>query len=499
MRPSSPPRAHRCRWTRSARRSSSSRATTSSVRSPATSANCCRPMPASRSRAMAAPGKPPRCSRAVPKATTPWCSSTACASIPAPSAAPRCRTSRQNLSSASRSSRGHAPRCMAPMPSAAWSSCSLAARRRMAQARAPRSAAIPRSRCLATWRCRPASNSSSASAAVTPRARACRRSSMTTVDRGYRNVTARGFAEFAATERSSFARAAGSATGRTEYSEQTFSDPPYAPVSQDFENSVYSVEGEYRVDDGLGVRATVSRALDDIDQLQADFGPAEFDYARTQRTNVDVQVDLASVGTHALQLRHAAQRRKHARAILRHGVRRGHARDAGLHAGSVRDRPRELATRSGLRGSRNLRQRSSPGTPNSAPGFGSGTRITLTRRQGVPCARQHRPVRFRRQSGPRPGSVAAGRVLRAPEVRRSPATVAVRVRQSHRRPHRLRDHRLQHIRRAEPEHRARAHQGSGTRVPVHRRSLARCAPSSRCRTRVTKPPTNACCAVHANR
>ena len=36
-----------------------------------------------------------------------------------------------------------------------------------------------------------------------------------------------------------------------------------------------------------------SRALDDIEQLQAGFGPAEFDYARTRRTNVDVQVDLA--------------------------------------------------------------------------------------------------------------------------------------------------------------------------------------------------------------
>ena len=120
------------------------------------------------------------------------------------------------------------------------------------------------------------------------------------LDRGYRNVTGRAFAEFAATDALKFRARAWHAAGRTEYSAQTFSDPAYAPASQDFENSVYSVEGEYRVEDGLGVRASVSRALDDIDQLQAGFGPADFDYARTQRTTVDVQVDLATIGTHAL-------------------------------------------------------------------------------------------------------------------------------------------------------------------------------------------------------
>ena len=120
------------------------------------------------------------------------------------------------------------------------------------------------------------------------------------LDRGYRNVTGRAFAEISATDALKFRLRGWQATGRTEYSAQTFSDPPYAAVSQDFENSVYSVEGEYRVADGLGVRATWSRALDDIEQLQPGFGPAEFDYARTKRTNVDLQVDLAAVGTHAL-------------------------------------------------------------------------------------------------------------------------------------------------------------------------------------------------------
>ena len=122
-------------------------------------------------------------------------------------------------------------------------------------------------------------------------------------DRGYRNVTGRAFAEFAATDALTLRARGWRAAGRTEYSAQTFGDPPYAPVSQDFENSVYSFEGEYRVEDGLGVRASVSRALDDIEQLQAGFGPAEFDYARTQRTNVDVQVDLAHDRHACAQLR----------------------------------------------------------------------------------------------------------------------------------------------------------------------------------------------------
>jgi vitamin B12 transporter len=119
-------------------------------------------------------------------------------------------------------------------------------------------------------------------------------------DRGYRNVTGRASAEFAASDQVTFRARGWRAAGRTEYSSQTFGTPAFAPASQDFENSVYSFEGEYRVEGGLGIRANLSRALDDIEQLQAGFGPAEFDYARTRRTNADVQVDLAEIGAHAI-------------------------------------------------------------------------------------------------------------------------------------------------------------------------------------------------------
>ncbi len=125
------------------------------------------------------------------------------------------------------------------------------------------------------------------------------------MDRGYRNVTGRALVEFAPTSELTFRARGWGATGRTEYTSQTFSTPPYAPVSQDFENGVYSLEGEYRRKDGFGVRMNASHALDDIEQRQPGFGPEEFDYARTGRTTLDTQFDLprydlASFGSHSL-------------------------------------------------------------------------------------------------------------------------------------------------------------------------------------------------------
>jgi hypothetical protein len=129
--------------------SSSSRAATSSDRSPATSANYCRLMPASRSRAMAARanylavharhGKQPHRGAHRRRAHQPGTIGGAALQNIAPESLERIEIVK-----------GHALRCTAPMPSAAWSSCSRAARRKTAQARARRSAAIPRSRYLAT-------------------------------------------------------------------------------------------------------------------------------------------------------------------------------------------------------------------------------------------------------------------------------------------------------------------------------------------------------------
>ena len=119
-------------------------------------------------------------------------------------------------------------------------------------------------------------------------------------DRGYRNVTGRAYAEIDATDTLTFRGRAFQASGRTEYSAQTFGDPPYEPVSQDFENSVYSFETDYHARDGLGVRATLSRMYDHIDQNQANF--AGTDFAHTRRDTVDLQADLAEFHDHAFSV-----------------------------------------------------------------------------------------------------------------------------------------------------------------------------------------------------
>jgi len=119
-------------------------------------------------------------------------------------------------------------------------------------------------------------------------------------DRGWRNVTGRVNLEYDASDTLTFRARGFQASGRTEYSAETFSDPPYEPVSQDFENGVYSVETDYHANDGLALRATLSRMQDQIDQNQANF--AGIDFAHTTRDTLDVQLDLAELGTHALSV-----------------------------------------------------------------------------------------------------------------------------------------------------------------------------------------------------
>ena len=124
-------------------------------------------------------------------------------------------------------------------------------------------------------------------------------------DRGWRNVTGRVNAEFDASESLTFRARGILASGRTEYSSQTFSDPPYEDVSQEFENSVYSLETDYHLANGLGIRGTVSRMRDVIDQQQPNFAntPEDpFDFAHTTRDSFDLQADLPELSGHALSL-----------------------------------------------------------------------------------------------------------------------------------------------------------------------------------------------------
>ncbi len=121
-----------------------------------------------------------------------------------------------------------------------------------------------------------------------------------TSDRGYRNVTGRLSAEYTATDNLTVRARGWRAEGRTEYEDRDFFTGEFSDRSNDFETSVYAIEGDYRADGGLGVRATLSQAADDIDQLQANF--AGVDFAHTRRDNVDLQVDLPAVASHAISL-----------------------------------------------------------------------------------------------------------------------------------------------------------------------------------------------------
>jgi vitamin B12 transporter len=117
-------------------------------------------------------------------------------------------------------------------------------------------------------------------------------------DRGYRNVTGRVSLEYSPGENLSIRARGWRATGRTEYAESDFFTGDFIDRSNDFETSVYSAEVDYRSTEGLGARVTYSRAVDDIDQLQANF--AGFDFAHTKRDSIDAQLDLSELGTHAL-------------------------------------------------------------------------------------------------------------------------------------------------------------------------------------------------------
>jgi vitamin B12 transporter len=117
-------------------------------------------------------------------------------------------------------------------------------------------------------------------------------------DRGWRNVTGRASVEFDANDALTIRARGWRTEGRTEYSAQTFATPPYADVSQDFENSVYSIEADYHASSGLNVRGTIAQARDFIDQLQANF--AGFDFAHTSRRSYDAQVDLPDMNGHVV-------------------------------------------------------------------------------------------------------------------------------------------------------------------------------------------------------
>jgi len=130
-------------------------------------------------------------------------------------------------------------------------------------------------------------------------------------DRGYRNVTGRATFEANPTDEWAVRARAWRTTGRTEYTDVNFFLPVFppatAPVSQDFETSVYSVETEYRGDE-FGIRGTLSQARDAVDQNEPNF-LGDLDFAHTRRNTLDLQADLPAAGEHLISVgvQHSAE------------------------------------------------------------------------------------------------------------------------------------------------------------------------------------------------
>ncbi|MCC7464038.1 MAG: TonB-dependent receptor [Gammaproteobacteria bacterium] len=110
--------------------------------------------------------------------------------------------------------------------------------------------------------------------------------------RGYHNRSGNFSATWHAGEALSLAARAWQATGVSEYTgyDSSFS---LAPLSQDFRTAAYALTAGWDAPAGVDARATLSRAVDRIDQNQAD------DYAHTRRDSLDLQLDVP-LGEHQL-------------------------------------------------------------------------------------------------------------------------------------------------------------------------------------------------------
>jgi vitamin B12 transporter len=108
-------------------------------------------------------------------------------------------------------------------------------------------------------------------------------------DRGYRNLTVNLLGEWAASDALTLRARAWRAGGTSEYSDFFLAD-----VAQDFENSAYAAEVEYRANDRRRARLNLSRAEDDIAQLDS------ADFVRTRRYGLDLQHDWRLPAGHEL-------------------------------------------------------------------------------------------------------------------------------------------------------------------------------------------------------
>ncbi len=230
-----------------------------------------------------------------------------------------------------------------------------------------------------------------------------------TSDRGYRNVTGRAEPGVRAPARiSRCARAPGTPPAAPNTPSRISSPAISSTAPMISRTACIRWKVDYRSADGLGVRITVSRANDDIDQLQANFGRLRF-RAHAARQRRRCRWICPEFGDHALTLRPAAQRRGHRAPTP--SAPRFDERHLASRRPSCRTSSRSAASARALAlGGVDHETFGSELTWNAEVGVGFRHRHArhAVGRQGLPRAGRHRPLRLRRQSGSAARSVAPG-------------------------------------------------------------------------------------------
>lgn len=118
------------------------------------------------------------------------------------------------------------------------------------------------------------------------------------IARGFDDLTLNAAVDYAAAAHLDLRARAWRSAGNTGYSTTVFDPVTFAsrlvPVDQDYENASYALESLWRPREGIGLRAAVTRVLDEITQNQNGQGVAAspYDFLRTARNGLELQTDL---------------------------------------------------------------------------------------------------------------------------------------------------------------------------------------------------------------
>jgi vitamin B12 transporter len=119
-----------------------------------------------------------------------------------------------------------------------------------------------------------------------------------TTARGYDNLTLNLAADYALADTLDLRARAWRAAGNVGYTNTVFDPVTFqsrlAPVDQDFVNESYAIESSWQPRTSVGVRAALTRIVDEIEQNQDNQGLAAppHDFLRTARNGLELQTDL---------------------------------------------------------------------------------------------------------------------------------------------------------------------------------------------------------------